>query len=62
MEGIVDKKEVKELQLLNNLRQDIFQLERYAEVYDRGIGVLLHEKGDYVKFEDVLSLFSAKKE
>ena len=29
-------------------------LQRFTEVYDRGIGVLPHKSGEYVKIEDIL--------
>lgn len=29
-------------------------LQRYSEVFDRGIGVLPHKSGEYVKIEDIL--------
>ena len=40
------------------------ELQRFTEVYDRGIGVLPHERGEYVKLEDIIAFeseISAKK-
>lgn len=63
MESIVDRKEIRELQLLNNFRQAVFQLERYDLETDEGGGWMYENvSGEYVKFEDVLDLFSAQKE
>lgn len=63
MESIKDKREIIELQILNNFRQAVLQLERYNLETDEG-GGWMHEdlKGEYVKFEGLLTLISAQKE
>ncbi len=42
--------------------EQINNLQRYSEVYERDTGILPNEDGEYIKLEDVLLLFSAQKE
>jgi len=43
--------------IIAEFKNKILQLDKYSAVYERGIGVLKHKDGEYVKIEDILNLF-----
>lgn len=47
-------------EILNNLENYILNLTRYDNSYDQGI--VENEEGEYIRLEDVLALFGAKKD
>ena len=64
-ESITEK--MKELQLINNLKLAVLSLQRYENSFGEGFGscwgeMVDSEDGEWVRLEDVLALFSAKKE
>jgi len=56
-ESITEK--MKELQLINNLKLAVLALPKYRNEWGY---IVENSNGDYLKLEDVLALFSPKKE